>query len=146
MARDKENYRAWKRQWNAKPENRAKRQAYQRIYRAANPPKDNRAYYQAYYQSNRRKMLASMKARREAELALLAGAARPVICEACGNANDQIVFDHCHKHGHFRGWICELCNKVLGFAKDDINRLRKLVAYLECHGATRSAQLSFSGF
>ena len=63
---------------------------------------------------------------REAE----AGRPRPDKCEVCGDGG-PINFDHCHQRGIFRGWLCNSCNKTLGFAKDDPNRLRKLIAYLE---------------
>src|SRR5215475_13415727 len=67
-----------------------------------------------------------------------AGRPRPDHCEICGasdtpglKGNGRIAFDHCHKTGAFRGWICSHCNKALGFAKDDPNILRKMIAYLE---------------
>jgi len=41
------------------------------------------------------------------------------------------VFDHCHDKGHFRGWICDRCNKTLGLVYDDIDLLKKLISYLE---------------
>lgn len=38
--------------------------------------------------------------------------------------------DHCHKTGPVRGILCKRCNMVLGFVKDDVELLKKLVAYL----------------
>jgi hypothetical protein len=63
-----------------------------------------------------------------------AGRPRPECCEVCGNSRAKIHFDHCHKSGLFRGWICFPCNSILGYARDDPNRLRKLIAYLAEHG------------
>ena len=53
------------------------------------------------------------------------------MCEICGELNIRIVFDHCHDAGHFRGWICDRCNKTLGLVKDSIGLLIKMSKYLE---------------
>lgn len=60
----------------------------------------------------------------------LAGSPKPDSCEVCGSS-DRICFEHCHLTGKFRGWVCNTCNTLLGFAKDDPNLLRALAAYLE---------------
>jgi len=51
-------------------------------------------------------------------------------CEICARVCFTF-FDHDHSTGQFRGWICEHCNKALGFVKDDPALLRKLAEYLE---------------
>lgn len=70
--------------------------------------------------------------RREAKRWEIAGRPRADICEVC-DKNELTVFDHCHKSGRFRGWICDRCNKVLGIIKDSADLLRKLANYLEKH-------------
>lgn len=64
-----------------------------------------------------------------------AGRPPPDACEACGGQpNGQwkvLVFDHCHRLGHFRGWICDRCNRTLGKVEDDVRVLRALIEYLE---------------
>lgn len=60
-----------------------------------------------------------------------AGRSKPSACEICGSKSRRIAFDHCHRTGKFRGWICSPCNVVLGYVKDDPTHLRKLIAYLE---------------
>lgn len=63
-----------------------------------------------------------------------AGRQRPLLCEVCGNpqkGKKVLAFDHCHTHGHFRGWLCSLCNWALGNAKDNPDTLRKLADYLD---------------
>ena len=60
----------------------------------------------------------------------LAGRDKPQRCEVC-NFRGRICFDHCHKTGKFRGWICILCNLVLGAVRDDPEILKKLIVYLE---------------
>jgi hypothetical protein len=56
---------------------------------------------------------------------------KPSLCEICNNPFPKIVFDHCHQSGRFRGWICDPCNTVLGLVKDDTDRLRALIHYLD---------------
>lgn len=52
------------------------------------------------------------------------------ICEIC-SVIKPLVWDHCHKSGKFRGWICQPCNKMLGFALDNIDTLQKAIIYLK---------------
>lgn len=64
------------------------------------------------------------------KLIALAGRPRPDACEVCGDGG-KICFDHCHATEEFRGWLCQPCNLVLGHAKDNPVKLRKLADYLE---------------
>ena len=73
-----------------------------------------------------------------------AGRPRPDNCDICGGTN-RIVFDHCHQHGHFRGWICQPCNVALGMVHDDEQHLLKLIAYLRRNKANSSPQLVLVG-
>lgn len=54
---------------------------------------------------------------------------KPDRCESCG-AIEKIVLDHNHTTHKFRGWLCNGCNKSLGFAKDNTEILRNLINYL----------------
>jgi len=38
---------------------------------------------------------------------------RPDACELC-QRHLELVWDHCHRSGLFRGWICAKCNTILG--------------------------------
>lgn len=58
-----------------------------------------------------------------------AGRPKPEICEICGGGG-RICFDHDHSNGKFRGWICHGCNSALGFARDSVQQLQKLIDYL----------------
>ena len=42
-----------------------------------------------------------------------------------------VCFDHCHRTGKFRGWICAKCNSALGLTGDSPSLLRELANYLE---------------
>lgn len=55
---------------------------------------------------------------------------RPDICEVCSR-ECETVWDHDHRTGEHRGWLCQQCNSALGFARDDVEVLRGLIAYLE---------------
>jgi len=55
---------------------------------------------------------------------------KPETCEICGGIG-KICFDHCHKTGRFRGWICSPCNLALGIVKDDISKLSEMIEYLK---------------
>lgn len=64
---------------------------------------------------------------------------RPPACEICkhefsGGYHDAAVWDHNHETGLFRGWICKLCNPLLGYARDQPETLRAAAAYLEERG------------
>lgn len=56
-------------------------------------------------------------------------------CEICRSllkmGVGQSAVDHDHKTGAIRGVLCGACNKMLGFAKDNIDTLRAAIAYLE---------------
>lgn len=67
-------------------------------------------------------------------------AAQGGICGACGNLESErdsrngriklFVVDHNHHTGAIRGLVCSGCNKAIGFANDDPQRLEMLAAYL----------------
>jgi hypothetical protein len=62
-------------------------------------------------------------------------------CFICGKQNThphgkvrmQLVFDHDHKTGAFRGLICQTCNRGLGLFGDNIESVEKAVAYLRLY-------------
>lgn len=55
--------------------------------------------------------------------------ARSAKCEMCGK-DENLVRDHDHKTGLFRGWLCPLCNRCLGNARDCPSVLRAGIRYL----------------
>lgn len=56
-------------------------------------------------------------------------------CSVCGKtkaANKKaLALDHNHSTGEFRGFLCCDCNLLLGYAQDNIDLLKKAIAYLE---------------
>lgn len=57
----------------------------------------------------------------------------PVNCECCSRQLEpgrKTHLDHNHKTGGFRGWLCDRCNRGLGYFDDCIEGLQKAVAYL----------------
>ena len=62
----------------------------------------------------------------------LADRPRSKACEVCGRIG-RVCFDHCHKSGKFRGWLCVRCNTTLGNVDDSPIILQKLAKYLKQH-------------
>jgi len=57
------------------------------------------------------------------------------VCNIChktksGNKR-QLGLDHNHETGEFRGFLCDDCNKLLGFLHDDVSVLDRIKAYLD---------------
>lgn len=110
-------------------EKRQRKRDYENRYRAAHR-EIRRATGKKSYQKNRAAILIRRNNRKRAALEAEALRSKPDVCDVCGGTN-RISFDHCHQRGIFRGWLCHPCNCVLGYANDDPNRLRQLIAYLE---------------
>jgi len=55
---------------------------------------------------------------------------RPGHCDICLKECTP-VWDHCHKTGIFRGWLCRACNLILGSVQDDVSMLNRMINYLE---------------
>jgi hypothetical protein len=55
-------------------------------------------------------------------------------CAICGRHasefTQELMVDHDHISGNYRGILCVNCNFVLGHAKDSIGILEKSIAYL----------------
>ena len=68
-------------------------------------------------------------------LAEKAGRPIPDSREICLTPKEQLkfglCFDHNHKTGKFRGWICRPCNIALGMIKDNIEIAENIIEYLK---------------
>ncbi|MCU0443700.1 MAG: endonuclease VII domain-containing protein [Microscillaceae bacterium] len=65
------------------------------------------------------------------------------ICPICEKGSipgitANFVKDHDHLTGKAREWICDSCNTGLGRFKDDINLLKRAIAYLEKHSTHKN--------
>jgi hypothetical protein len=64
-------------------------------------------------------------------------------CAICGKPEPEkkrLDVDHCHKTGRVRGLLCTSCNRVLGHAWDDPERLRRAADYLaSCRKSRRKS-------
>lgn len=67
------------------------------------------------------------------QLEKIAGRLMPDNCEICNSSKHSktLYFDHDHKTGKFRGWICLKCNSALGMVNDNITTLSKMINYLQ---------------
>lgn len=60
------------------------------------------------------------------------------VCAICGHVETArfkgrlklLAVDHDHKTGLNRGLLCQACNLVIGFAREDVGRLEAAIAYL----------------
>lgn len=51
------------------------------------------------------------------------------LCGVCDEPK-QLVIDHCHNSGNFRGMLCRDCNLALGLLRDKIDNLTRAINYL----------------
>lgn len=61
------------------------------------------------------------------------GKPRIAACDICHN-EAKLCWDHDHKTGLHRGWLCHYCNVGIGFLKDDISILKSAIMYLTSQG------------
>ncbi len=86
----------------------------------------NKNYYESLPGGRKQQRVKASQLRREK----LAGVPKPESCNICGSMA-RIVFDHDHATGKFRGWLCNECNAILGYSRENPITLRKLAEYLE---------------
>lgn len=90
-----------------------------------------------YYEQNQSRMREVHKNYNKRKREELASHPCTETCEICGYKPEDgkiLFFDHCHKSGKFRGWLCRKCNLALGYVNDDIKRLESLIRYLKERG------------
>jgi hypothetical protein len=69
-------------------------------------------------------------------------------CAVCGSTSPgsekkSWAVDHCHNSGVVRGILCFSCNVVLGHVRDDVERLEKLINYLNKHSSATSKSTNY---
>ena len=122
--------------YNKLPEIKKRKQKYDKKYSTTPETREaRRKYYKEYHKKpdvierTRKRGVERVKEKLEK----LAGRERPEICEGCGDKG-RICYDHDHKTGEFRGWICHKCNLILGLSNDNPKILKSLIKYLNKNG------------
>lgn len=87
-----------------------------------------KACYHVYQTNIRRKRIYGITSAEYDRMAAEQGG-RCLVCETTPAARILVV-DHCHRTGKVRGLLCDRCNRLLGVADDDIELLRKAIAFL----------------
>lgn len=72
---------------------------------------------------------SSVRRRSEQKREEQASRKKSEMCESCGEIG-YVVYDHDHITGEFRGWLCQACNKALGFLRDNPAYIRALEGYV----------------
>lgn len=115
-----------------------------RVYRKRHPEKvaaANAARYWANPMRARRRVREDHYRRKygislaERDNLLATQGFRCAVCQSAhpGTTNGGFQVDHCHETGKVRGMLCLQCNSTLGYAHDDVIRLRLLAEYVEKH-------------
>lgn len=85
--------------------------------------RDNKAYFKVV---DRRRRLGFDPPRPE-----------PMHCELCGGTNTRAMCaDHDHQTGVFRGWLCDPCNRGLGFLRENPVVLARAADWVRFGGPT----------
>lgn len=54
----------------------------------------------------------------------------PGVCQCCLKETRELVVDHCHDTGRFRGWLCRNCNSGIGKLGDNSDGVLRAYLYL----------------
>lgn len=94
-----------------------------------NSTEKSRIYRKRYKEKYSDKLAIDRARQKHHKLMKLASRPKPKECEVCKKTG-SVCFDHDHKTGKFRGWICRECNLALGLVKDNEKILISLSEYL----------------
>jgi len=116
------------------PDFKARKLATNKEWQRNNPEKWNKALTTAV-----RNVQKASKARRDA-----AAGPKPERCPICllpftPTGPRKAVWDHNHRTGKFRGWICCFDNRMLGMVQDSPDTLRRAALYIETDEARNPA-------
>lgn len=50
-------------------------------------------------------------------------------------ALQELSVDHCHSKLHVRGLLCVRCNRMIGYARDNAEIMRRAIEYIEFHNS-----------
>lgn len=117
--------------------------------RYAENKEERLSYQQEYYKQNRDKILAQSRERHLLKSYGLSGKEYYKLvtkqqgrCAICNKYEHRVLpngdvkplsVDHCHTTGKVRELLCNDCNALLGFAKENIHVLQESIKYLQKH-------------
>lgn len=55
---------------------------------------------------------------------------KPDKCTCCNKITDNLLIDHDHETGKYRGWICRKCNTGIGMLGDNLEGILMAQKYL----------------
>lgn len=114
-----------KRSWSAK--NRSHVNEYKRSYYYAHKERHARNMRESHLKRNYGLTIAAFEQMLKEQDGLCKACTRPLSVD-----EPRLVHvDHCHKTNVVRGILCYFCNVTLGMVNDDVEHLKKLIAYLE---------------
>lgn len=90
-------------------------------------------YHRRYVEKNgvaRKRASARKSARKASGFATPHSETKGGRCECCNVEHAQLALDHDHATGAERGWLCDLCNRGIGYFKDNPERLEDAARYL----------------
>jgi hypothetical protein len=93
-----------------------------------------KAYERRYYRANRDKYRARHRHNKyRLSLAKIDAMAKAqnFECAVCDTPGDDLGVDHCHSTRRVWALLCRSCNVALGYAKEDVARLKALADYAE---------------
>lgn len=86
--------------------------------------------YECTNNTNKGKTKAKNIAKKEGISYTAPEGSRCSICNKLQDANNKLVFDHCHNKNKFRGYCCNSCNRSLGVLGDNVEGLINALNYL----------------
>ena len=94
-----------------------------------------RARKRRYYAANPDKAARALETSKQAGYRKWRGSANYEhphngICPIC-TKEKLLVYDHCHETGAFRGWVCNNCNRGLGYFGDSVAGIQRALVYLQ---------------
>lgn len=115
------------------PEKYAKTLQYQKDYQKRwkiNNPEKYKEMLRKYAEKRRNGKPAKEKKPSQKQIRLDFLTKQQNRCAICG-LEVKLYLDHCHKTGKNRGMLCNACNVMLGFSRDNTEILSKAIKYLE---------------
>ena len=82
-----------------------------------------------WYEKNKARVVARMKERYQQKRSQLLKELSQE-CAICKDNKSALVLDHDHHTGVVRGLLCRRCNLVLGYLREEIELLRKMISYI----------------